>query len=493
MNLAPVTNAECAIESLSGDSALYHSGSLNVDLRLANSALKSAELEAALTTLKDSKLFAQPASFYLDTPYQRPIRPQDITLASLSTRVRPDAFGAASYLAAHRLLLNRYEQDLVFLPRTKTLSLEQFKAFYANELRQAAERVRPTLEQHVFGWLDTEITITGHWSLAAFEHYTKGVLAEAAEAPSGLVGAIANAQDRRSAGAYYLVQCAGDFLSEASAMGRNVLGNFGSFTSELFKIFLDEYGYGQHDKKHSTIFEALLEQCDLSADLHTYWQFYTASSLALINYFHYVSVDHGKFFRYLGAMYYTEASLAFSTPHQSEAMRLAFGEQVDTLYFDEHTHIDAHHGRMALEKLIKPMVARFGEHILPDILRGFEEFRALQDIADQDLFRCLEWQDNLPAYKAQAMGMAAHVPRNDSRSAVFEEPAGELSVPHTHSATEHFAVESGMVEIVASPFKSIVLNAGDSLVIPHGVLHGSRVIADARYRVTALTAAQAWA
>jgi hypothetical protein len=59
---------------------------------------------------------------------------------------------------------------------------------------------------------------------------------------------------------------------------------------------------------------------------------------------------------------------------------------VSTEYFDEHSHIDVHHGRMALKRLIIPMIEQFGDKIIPDLIRGFEEFKLLQDIADEELY-----------------------------------------------------------------------------------------------------------
>jgi hypothetical protein len=185
-------------------------------------------------------------------------------------------------------------------------------------------------------------------------------------------------------------------------------------------------------------------------------------------------------------MYYTEASLAFVTRSQAQAIKAGFGDDIDTLYFDEHNHIDVHHGRMALEKLVIPMIKQYGVQIIPEILRGFEEFRLLQDVADEDLFRNIEWQDNLPKYVAlareQFSGMSeAHV------DATFEESQNEISVPHSHPVAELFSVQTGLIELVASPAKSILLKAGESIVIPKGMLHGTKVLsATSRYAVTGL-------
>lgn len=447
---------------------------------------EDAVLENALDVVRNHSLLGQPSSFFMSDPYHRPIRPQDLKLAQLKKRLTKEQFGHPSYLAAQRLLLTRYEQDLVFLPVQRPLQLEHFNSFYNHELRKALDRLRPLLEHHTFGWLDDEISMSGNWDLDSFIAFTSGVLEKVSEAPSGLVSSIEGACDSKEAARYYLIQCAGDFLSEASAMGRNVLGNFGPYTSELFKIYLDEYGYGVHEKKHSTIFERLLTACDLDPNLHTYWQFYTASSISLINYFHYVSHDHSKFFRYLGAMYYTEASLAFVTKSQAQAIRAGFGENIDTLYFDEHNHIDVHHGRMALEKLIIPMVNQYGEQIIPEILRGFEEFRLLQDVADEDLFQSIEWQDNLPKYVDLARERFSGTSQENA-DATFEESQNELSVLHTHPVAELFSVKTGLIELIASPAKSILLKAGDSIIIPKGMLHGTKVLsATSCYSVTGL-------
>ncbi|MCH8958661.1 MAG: iron-containing redox enzyme family protein [Proteobacteria bacterium] len=137
-------------------------------------------------------------------------------------------------------------------------------------------------------------------------------------------------------------------------MARNVLGNFGLAQSELFKVLIDEYGYGVHEAKHSTLFGETLRSRGLSSDVHAYWQFYLASSLALTNYFHFVTRNHEHFFRYLGALYYTEASLAPATRKQSETLRAVHGDRVDTRYFDEHAHIDEDHARMVIDQIITP-------------------------------------------------------------------------------------------------------------------------------------------
>lgn len=367
-----------------------------------------AQAYQSMQDFANLRFFAQPEEFYSYSPFRRPVRPQDIDICLLGRPLDLAELSHPNHLLAQRLLMNIYEQDMVFLPNEAcNFKLSDFKDFYDPDFVAAGCQIRPALERYVFDWLGKKVHVGGGWTL----------------------------------------------------------------------------GYGVHPKKHSTIFENMLRDTDLSADIHHYWQFYTASSISLINYFHYVSANHGSFFRYIGALYYTEASLAFTTKPQSEAIRRIFDGKVSTLYFDEHTHIDVHHGRMALEKLITPLVKQYGDSILSDILRGFEEFRLLQTVADDDLYAHIAWHDSLDELKAEAAVLRAKLVPDPS----FTKGKGELSVTHTHPVDELFWVSEGQMELRASPLKSVVLSVGEGIIIRQGMLHGSKVLSDScNYSVTAL-------
>ncbi|MGC1328592.1 MULTISPECIES: iron-containing redox enzyme family protein [unclassified Pseudomonas] len=445
--------------------------------------LRDDEIQALLQ-FSSAPAFGQPRSFYTTHPYQRPSRPQDIDPAQLATPLASDGLASPEHLLAQRLLLNIYEQDLVFLPKPpQRLDMKAFKGFYDPANMALGKQVRPLLEHYTYGWLKNEVHINGPWCEESFIAHTDKVLEDVGQGPSRLHEVLTGSRDPQRAARFFLIQCAGDFLSEASAMARNVLGNAGPHTSELFKILIDEYGYGIDKKKHSSIFETLLDQAGLSSQVHHYWQFYTASSLSLTNYFHYVSANHGEFFRYIGAMYYTEASLALTTGHQSRALKDIFGDSVSTEYFDEHQHIDVHHGRMALERLIIPLIRQYGPQVIPDLIRGFEEFRLLQDLADEELYAHIKWHDELDACRARASMLHGSKPA-DAR---FTEPLGEVSVLHCHANTELFWVESGELDFVVSPQLALKLGAGEGVIIPKGMLHGTHVTSPScTYTVTAL-------
>jgi hypothetical protein len=444
-----------------------------------------------LSKYASREIFGATSSFIgRENPFRRPVRPQDIPDLDFTKRLDSSQFLCAAALTGQRLLCNIYEADLLFLPEQLTPEImEDFKSFYAEDTKIEGELARPALEEQLFGFLREAIDISGDWSTEAMDAYFRDVLGQANQGPSAVGEAILAANDPQAAARLFLVQLASDFLCEASAMARNVLGNFGLPQSELFKILIDEYGYGVHSEKHSTLFEETLKSCGLESWAHAYWQFYLGSSLALVNYFHLVARNHSRFFRYVGALLYTEATLSYANMTQSRILRQVLGEAIDTRYFDEHAHIDRHHGRMVREKIIANLLARYGTQVIPDIVRGFEEFRLLQSLADRDLIAQIAFADSLEEYKAIGTRRAAEKALWERPGVLgFAEAKDELSVTHVHDADELFRVVEGALEFVAGHEHAIVLKAGEAIVIPAGRLHGTRIVSDrCRYEVRAMT------
>jgi hypothetical protein len=276
---------------------------------------------------------------------------------------------------------------------------------------------------------------------------------------------------------HYLIQLACDFLTEASAMARNVTGNYGDLQSSLFNILIDEYGAGIHARKHSTLFEATLESLSMHIDVHAYWQFYHASSLALINYFHYVTKNKPLFFRYLGALFFTEATLVNTARRQSMMLRDVFGDTVDRTYFDEHRHIDRHHGDMALNRLVVPALERFGDEVAIEVMLGFEQYRQLQRCADLDLLAQFEWADDLGRYQDLAAELHAKMKAGqiDMSLETFVEVRGERSTTHTHPDHRLLMIERGSMDFWPVYGVPLRLEEGALMYIPRHRLHGSVV------------------
>jgi hypothetical protein len=411
-----------------------------------------------------------------DNPYRRQLRPQVLPYLDFSRPQQRNEVLHYTDLAAQRLLTSIYEADLMFLPKSGLAGKWQdFQTYYDPGNRALGELVRPALERFSFGFLDDEVEVSGQWTVESMAEYLGQLNNRDRARQLPPFAAIERSADQQRAARMWLIQLAPDFLSEASPMMRNVLGHYGPPQSEWFKIIIDEYGYGVHDTKHSTLYEHLLHSVELRSDLHHYWQYYLTSSLLLNNYFHYLGKNHELFFRYLGALYYTETTLVDFCQQAAEMLRGVFGEDVDVRYFTEHVHIDTHHGRMALEKLIMPIVEQHGEIVIPEIIRGFEEFQVLADIADQDFVAQIEWMDggrrnkqlHTPVWDAISSG------RVTAPVAHLVEPHGELSNTHCHDGDELCHIVSGTMKFVAGFGSHQILEAGEGTVIQRNRLHGA--------------------
>jgi hypothetical protein len=411
-----------------------------------------------------------------DNPYRRQLRPQVLQYLDFSRVLQPDEILTYSALAANRLLTTIYEADLVLLPKAQFAERRaDFTGFYSTTNRVQGEMIRPYLERHVFGFLDDEVEVTGPWTKDDLQAFLRRLQEEPDDQPSKSELAIARSSDPKRALRNWLIQFAPDFLAEASPMIRNVMGYYGPVQSAWFKVIIDEYGYGVHRTKHSTLFERTLASVGLHSDLHRYWQYYLASSLMLSNYFHYLGKNHENFFRYLGALYYTETELVGFCRRAASLMSSVFGEEADTLYFTEHVHIDGHHSRMVLEELISPIVDQCGASVIPEIVRGYEEFRVLSQIADEDFAAQVQWMDSGPENKNLHDPIWAKVEAGEITAPVAHlvEPRGELSNTHQHDADELCHIRSGTMKFVSGYDAHQILEAGQGTVIWGNRLHGA--------------------
>lgn len=428
--------------------------------------------------------------FITGDPFRRPTRAKDLPFIPLDRPLRLDRLATNSALALHRLLLSAYETDLLFLPERHKLDAidadkgwEEFDAFYGAATASLVDRARPQLEYLAFAGLEGAIELSGLWTqkvlLAYFEDFLgkEKLAATQAIGADPVLSAILDAQDPGAAARHYLVQMAPDFLSEASAMARLAPGAYGKLQSALFNVLIDEYGAAIHRAKHSSLFEATMASVGLDPRPHFYWQFYQPGALALTNYFHYVARNKRHFFRYLGALFYTEASLVNVTGRQSAFLRQIFGPEVDVCYFDEHHHIDRHHSQMVLKRLIEPAIEAYGARAITGILRGFEEFRLLQAAADRDLMDQLSWAGRVSRNdpSLEPLIEAWRAAQSTAPSETFVEVLEERSTTHIHPDDRLLVLESGAMDFFPLAGVEIHLEAGDFLFIPQGRLHGSIV------------------
>ena len=428
---------------------------------------QSTEIKPLVDRYAARPLFENSSEWIIrDNPYRRPVDLKTVQQLDFSSPLTRSEILGTSALAAHRMLLNIYETDLIFLPASDFASKRaDFSSYYSNDNKLLGELIRPTLEAHVFSFLKDEINVTGKWTVEALQSYMQAILEKHEKSELDICKRIVASANPQRAGRALLIQVAGDFLSEASASSRNILGKYGEIQSELFKIVIDDYGYGVHPAKHSTLFENTLATCGLMTDLHAYWQFYLSSSLALNNYYHYVSRDHSKYFQAVGAIAMAEAMFSHSCREISKMLRTVFGKPVDTYYFDEHYHIDAHHGRMAFEYVLAPAIARHGDAVIPDIVRGMEELQLLTAISDEDLIAQIEFADSVEELKTRAQAML-----DEGIQGVSEVEKSLVTKVNDHD--QLYIAESDPLELVITDDQTVRLEPGQAIIVPRQRLHG---------------------
>ena len=421
---------------------LFHTESESY-MKAAQEALK------IFMTCKDASLHR---TLVIDSPYVRPINHTELSKIDFSKPLKTVEEDSYNYLLANQLLTNIYELDLVFLPRVASQeSLRRIKEFYSEENQLAGKFLKPLIENFIFHRLDC-IETSKSWNKELISHYLDERLVQFEKTKYNVVEAILSSKDPESAAKEYIIQVSIDFLTEASALARVIKGNYGQIQSEVFKILIDEYGYGVFTSKHSTLFEKLMKDLGLRSNVHAYWNFLLPSSYAVHNYLHYTASNHLRFFRYIGVLYDTEATFAHTCAQLSEMLLQVFGKSLDTKYFTEHAHIDIHHRRMAKENILLPLIDLYGEQIISELLNGIEQFNLVIQENDQDFINQLKWIDTLE-HEVKTT--------NDDCSA--------------HSATSYIAKNSvvlqiieGAVKLFISYNKCILLSKGESFTLPKG-------------------------
>jgi Iron-containing redox enzyme len=425
---------------------------------------------AAFTT--DDLFTGAPEVLHPPNPYRRMLMPDAVAEVDFTHPLGAAEAIGHSALVAHRLLGTFYESDTVLLPEQGLGELRgDFDRFYGDGLRRLREASLSDLERFAFGLLDDEIDVTGAWSvddLAAYFEHAAGE-ADAGEAES--LTAIAAARQPAVAADTYLVQLALDGLTEASAMSKNLGGAFGPEQSALFKIFIDEFGYGVHEAKHTTIFRKMLRSRAMQSHVHAYWNFYLAGPLATNNYYYFVSRDHANFFRYIGAVTYAERVFAPSFVKMIETYRAVFGDDVDLHYCEEHAHIDAHHGRITRDEVLLSLAERHGGGVIPALVRGIAEARLLGAWFEADTAAQIRWVDDLDAYRALGVGTATLPEAAHRRELTAASPFGTRS----HDRTMVVVVEDGDAELITGPTAvAEPMTRGDAVLVPAGRLYGVR-------------------
>jgi len=451
----------------------------------------TAHLTEAIRAYSGQRIFQAGPDVYIEgNPYRRPVGLEHLDRVDFGEPLTEAQFLDHRNLVAGRILCNAYESDMILLPPGGLASAKaDLDLFYGDEVRRLRDTVRPDLERFAFALLDRSVLTPPVRTIAEVQEYFLREVG-AAGSPADLSGhnpavngaapiqgtmrAITECRHAEEAAGLHLIQLALDALTEASAMARNLGGSYGVEQSELFKIFIDEFGYGVYNAKHSTIFRGMLASVGLRTDLHAYWNFYLTSSLVGTNYFNYLTEDHRGMFRYMAAVTYLEWLFAQGFADTGAMLRAVYGDRVDTKYCDEHAHIDIHHGRMTYENLLLGFARAHGEAVIPDLVRGIEEIKLLMRLGDADFRAQIGWADRLDEYTKLGAELATSAADDAVAATIRPDSAFSTRVYDTDKLV---TVRGGEVDVYAwATDRPHRLGTGDALVVPRGRLHGFKAV-----------------
>ena len=287
---------------------------------------------------------------------------------------RIDVMGEDPSLAVflkHQALLRTYQSRYVLLPQDAPPGgvLGPLRRRYDPGRLALLAELKPRLEAELIAPLAPE-------EQGEIGDYIETMLAEIRGGPpNGLTTYLAGADHRDDHYRNFLVQNSPDLLAEASASALGVIGEYGEPQSALFRILIDEFGYGAHGKKHAVLYRATMRSFGLDDAYNGYWPWFDTAALELHNVIHWLFQNPGHIFRQVGFLLHAETAYQRSTLAHHRYLR-EFHPDADARYFGEHAHIDLHHTRMVIDEAVTPLVARFGREAGAEIIVGAEMTRA---------------------------------------------------------------------------------------------------------------------
>ncbi len=277
---------------------------------------------------------------------------------------------ASLHHAKHQTLMRAYQARYVLLPSQGGSILARLKRHYDPAEMARLEALRAGLELELIApQARAAIAATAGHDVAA---YAEGLLPKLRDAPENAFTAFLRT-DANRAHHYrdFLVQSSADLLAEASASALGVVGAFGAPQSALFRILIDEFGYGAHGRKHSVLYQAVMRDFGLIDEYNAYWPLFDTATLELHNTIHYLFQNPRNIFLQVGFLLFAETAYQRSTADHFRYLR-EFHPDVDARYFGEHAHIDLHHTRMIVDEVAAPLVAAYGDEVGGEIVAGAE-------------------------------------------------------------------------------------------------------------------------
>ena len=282
--------------------------------------------------------------------------------------------------ASHLALMRAYQARYVLLPSTAPAGslIDGLRRHYHPSHMARLDLERHSLEAELVAPLAA--AARARTASVDWRTYADALLPELRSQPEApFLSYLRTSPNAHAHYRHFLVQSSADLLAEASASALGVVGEFGAPQSALFRILIDEFGYGAHGKKHSVLYRAVMRGFDLPDEYNACWPLFDTSAVELHNAIHHLFQSPANLFLQIGFLLFAETAYQRSTADHFRYLR-EFHPDVDARYFGEHAHIDLHHTAMVIDEVAAPLAAQFGEEVGREIVAGAEYTRAAFDL-----------------------------------------------------------------------------------------------------------------
>ncbi|VAX28196.1 FIG00557508: hypothetical protein [hydrothermal vent metagenome] len=184
-----------------------------------------------------------------------------------------------------------------------------------------------------------------------------------------------------------------DGLVEASQLSRMLGGVANEIHATLTKLFLEEYGNGRLSRKHSTFFEAMLNEFDMQTAPEVYIDAVPWEVLAGINHSFLLTERKRYYLRYIGGLLYTEVAIPSAFRNYSAAARRLGLPESALGYWDLHIKEDARHGRWMLHDIALPLAGRYPSEAW-ELVFGYKQQRLMSERAGGAIARSARTADS---------------------------------------------------------------------------------------------------
>jgi hypothetical protein len=163
-----------------------------------------------------------------------------------------------------------------------------------------------------------------------------------------------------------------DGTVEASQLSRTLGGVSNDIHSMMTRLLVEEYGGGRLNRKHSTFFQAMLNELNMCTEPEAYFDLVPWEVLAAINHSFLLSERKRFYLRYVGGLLYTEISVPAAFDNYRAAAERLLMSQAARGYWDLHIKEDKRHGQWMLHDVALPLAVKYPKEAW-ELVLGYDQ------------------------------------------------------------------------------------------------------------------------